>query len=49
MVEGGLEVHSLPEHNNVDHDAEAVELVFLSDLVAPPELAALAVEDGAGQ
>jgi hypothetical protein len=28
---------------NVDHDAQAVELVFLPDLVVPPELAALAV------
>ena len=49
VVEGGLDVYGLPQHNDVDHDAEAVELVFLPDLVVPPQLAALAVEDGAGQ
>jgi len=49
VVEGGLDVYGLPQHNDVDHDAEAVELVFLPGLVVPPQLAALAVEDGAGQ
>jgi hypothetical protein len=33
VVEGCLSVHGLPQHNYVDHDAESVELVFLSDLV----------------
>jgi hypothetical protein len=45
VVESGLGVHRLPQHDYVDHDAEAVELVFLPDLVVPPDLAALAVED----
>jgi len=49
VVEGGLDVDGLPQHDDVDHDAEAVELVFLPDLVVPPQLAALAVEDSAGQ
>ena len=49
VVEGGLDVYGLLQHDDVDHDAEAVELVFLPDLVVPPQLAALAVEDGAGQ
>ena len=49
VVEGGLDVYGLPEHNDVDHDAEATELVFLPDPVVPAQLAALAVEDGAGQ
>jgi hypothetical protein len=35
--------------NYVDHDAETVELIFLPGLVVPPELAELAVEDGAGE
>jgi hypothetical protein len=33
VVERGLGVDGLPEHNYVDHDPEGVELVFLSDLV----------------
>ena len=41
VVEGGLDVYGLPQHNDVDHDAEAVELVFLPDLAVPPQLAAL--------
>ena len=49
VVEGGLDVDGLPEHDDVDHDAEAVELVFLTDLVVLTELAALPVEDVAGQ
>ena len=49
MVEGGLDVHGLPQHDEVDHDAQAVELVFLPDLVVPPDLAALAVEDIPGE
>ena len=32
VVEGGLDLYGLPQHNDVDHDAEAVELVFLPDL-----------------
>ena len=49
VVEGGLDVDGLPEHDDVDHDAEAVELIFLPDLVVLTELAALPVEDVAGQ
>ena len=49
VVESGLGVHRLPQHDYVDHDAEAVELVFLPDLVVPPDLAALAVEDVPGE
>jgi len=33
MFEGGLGAGRLPEDDDVDHDAEAVELVFLADLV----------------
>ena len=33
LIEGGLRVHGVPEADEVDHDSEAVELVFLSDLV----------------
>ena len=49
MVQGGLDAGGLPEHDDVDHDAEAVELVFLTGLVVLTELAALPVEDVAGQ
>ena len=48
MFKGGLGVDRLPEDDDVDHDAEAVELVFLPDLVVLAELAALPVEDVAG-
>ena len=46
MFKGGLGVDRLPEDDDVDHDAEAVELVFLPDLVVLAELAALPVEGG---
>ena len=49
MFKGGLGVDRLPEDDDVDHDAEAVELVFLPGLVVLAELAALPVEDVAGQ
>ena len=39
----------LPQHDYVDHDAEAAELVFLPGLVVLAELAPLAVEDVAGE
>jgi hypothetical protein len=39
MVKGGLGADRLPEDDDVDHDAEAVELVFLPDLVVLAELA----------
>ena len=41
MFKGGLGVDRLPEDDDVDHDAEAVELVFLPGLVVLAELAAL--------
>lgn len=49
MFEGRPGADRLPEDDDVDRDAEAVELVFLPDLVMPAELAALPVEDVAGQ
>lgn len=49
MFKGGLGVDRLPENDDVNHDAEAVELAFLPDLVALAELAALLVENVAGQ
>ena len=48
MFKGGRGVDRLPEDDDVDHDAEAVELVFLPDLLVLAELAALPVEDVAG-
>ena len=44
VVEGGLNVDGLPQHKDVDHDSERVELVFLPDLIVLAELAAVAVE-----
>ena len=49
VVDGGLGVDGLPQHNDVDHYAEGVQLVLLSDLVVLAQLAAVAVEDVAGQ
>ncbi len=34
VVERGLDVDGLPQHNDVDHDAQCVELVLLSGLRA---------------
>ena len=48
LIEGGLHVDGVPEADEVDHDPEAVELVFLSDLVVAAQLAAATVEDVAG-
>jgi hypothetical protein len=48
VIEGGLHVAGLPAHDEVDHDAEAVELVFLPNLVVLAKVAALFVEDVAG-
>ena len=36
MFEGGLGVDRLPEDDDVDHDADAVELVFLPDYPLSP-------------
>ena len=49
VVEGGLGVDGLPQHDDVEHDAQGVELVFLADLVVLAELATMAVEYVAGQ
>jgi len=49
MFKGGPGVGRRPGDDDVDHDAEAVELVFLPGLVVLAELAALPVEDVAGQ
>ena len=49
VVEGGLNVDGLPQHKDVDHDSERVELVFLPDLIVLAELAAVAVEHVARQ
>ena len=44
VVERGLGVDRPPEHDDVDHDAEGVELVFLPDLVVLADLSAVAVK-----
>lgn len=49
MVEGVLGVDGLPEHDDVDHEAERSELVFLSGLVFLAELSEHAVEDVSGE
>ena len=49
VVEGGLGIDGLPQHDDVEHDAEGVELVFLAHLVVLAELATVAVEYVAGQ
>lgn len=49
MVEGGVLVARVPEHDGVDDQAERAELVFLPFPVALPELSPLAVEDGPGK
>ena len=33
VVEGGLDVHGLPEHDDVDDQAEGAELVLLTGVI----------------
>jgi hypothetical protein len=33
VVEGGLDVNGLPEHDHVDHETEGAQLVLLTRLV----------------
>jgi hypothetical protein len=49
LAEGGVGVAGVPQHNGVEDQAERAELVLLPFAVGLAELAALAVEDLAGQ
>ena len=49
LSEGRVHVNRVPEHNDVDHEAERAELVLLALAVALAQLALLAVEDGTRQ
>lgn len=49
VVEGGLGVDGLPEHDDVDHQPERAELVFLACLVLLGELAECSVEHVSGE
>jgi hypothetical protein len=49
VVEGGVLVAGVPQHDGVDDEAEGAELVFLAFAVALAQLPALAVEDGPGE
>ena len=48
LVQCGLHVAGVPQYDHVEHQAERTELVFLPLAVVLPQLASLAVEDGAG-
>jgi hypothetical protein len=37
VVEGGLGVHGLPEHDDVDHQAEGAQLVLLAGFLLAPD------------
>jgi hypothetical protein len=45
VIKGGLPIAGLPQHDDVDYDAETVELILLPNLVLAPELASVAMED----
>ena len=49
LVERRVHVDRVPEHDDVDHQPERAELVLLAFAVALAQLAALAVEDDAGE
>src|ERR1039458_9532371 len=49
VVESGLDVHGLPDDDDVDHQAKGAELIFLTSLIVLPELAFATVEDVSGQ
>jgi len=49
LGEGGVEVAGVPQHDGVEDEAEGAELVLLAFPVTLAELAALAVEDLAGE
>jgi hypothetical protein len=46
LGEGGVGVAGVPQHDDVQDQAQDAELVFLAFAVALAELSALAVEDG---
>jgi hypothetical protein len=48
-VQRRVRVEGVPERGDVDHEAERAELVLLALAVALAQLAALAVEHGAGE
>ena len=45
VLDDGVEVAGVPQHDGVEHQAEHGELVFLAFAVGLADLAALAVED----
>jgi hypothetical protein len=49
VVEGGLDVHRLPQHHDVDHEPERAQLVLLAGLVVLAQPAPAAAEHVPGQ
>ena len=44
-----VHIDRVPEHDDVDHQTEGAELVFLAFAIALPQLSALAMEHHAGE
>jgi hypothetical protein len=49
LVEGGVHVAGVPQHDAVEDEAERAELVFHALVVALLQLALRAVKDGCGE
>jgi len=49
LGQGGVEVAGVPQHDGIEDEAKRTELVFLAFAVALAQLAALTVEDLAGE
>jgi len=49
LGQGGVEVAGVPQHDGIEYEAKRTELVFLAFAVALAQLAALTVEDLAGE
>ena len=49
VVEGGLDVDGLSQHDDVDHEAQGAQLVLLTGLIVLAQLAPGAVEHVPGQ
>ena len=48
LIQGGLEVDGIPQHDNIEHQAECAQLIFLTFPVMLAQLAAFAMEHRAG-
>ena len=49
LVQGGVHIDCVPEHDEIDHQSERPELVLLPFAIALAQFATLSMKDGAGE